>query len=100
MSHRKNGGMSAMNLVSLALVAAAVAAPAHAQGLSNATGVLEGFLGELKTITPILATIVLICAGVAYAAKWVELKTFAQIGIGCVVVGSAGPIVNTLMGAG
>jgi hypothetical protein len=86
-------------LPTLALVGTAVvmaAAPAHAEGLSNAKSVLDSFLSELKTIVPVAATIALILLAVGYAAKMVEKDTLIRWGIGIIVAGSAGTLAAAL----
>lgn len=91
-----NKGRTAANILGIMLVAAMVAQPAHAQGLSNAKSVLDGFLSELKTIVPVAATIALIGLALAYAAKMVEKDTLIRWGIGIIVAGSAGTLATTL----
>jgi len=83
-------------VLALAFMAATVAAPAHAQGLSNAKSVLDSFLSELKTIVPVAATIALIGLALAYAAKMVEKDTMIRWAIGIIVCGSAGTLTSLL----
>lgn len=91
-----NKGRTAANFLGLVMLAAMVAQPAHAQGLSNAKSVLDSFLSELKTIVPVAATIALIGLALAYAAKMVEKDTLIRWGIGIIVAGSAGTLATTL----
>lgn len=91
-----NKGRNAANVFGLVMLAAMFAMPAHAQGLSNAKSVLDSFLGELKTIVPVAATIALIGLALAYAAKMVEKDTLIRWGIGIIVAGSAGTLASTL----
>lgn len=89
-------GRTAANFLGLMLVAAMIAEPAHAQGLSNAKSVLDSFLSELKTIVPVAATIALIGLALAYAAKMVEKDTLIRWGIGIIIAGCAGSLASTL----
>lgn len=82
------------------ILAVAAANPAAAQGLSAARGILETFQSEVAGIVPFIAIIGLMCLGLAYALKWIDLKTFVPFGIGCVVVGSAPTIVGMLIPGG
>lgn len=68
---------------------AVLAVPAHAAGLSKAKGILDQFLDQMLTIIPVVATITLICFGIAYAAKFLEKDTFVRWAIGIIIAGSA-----------
>lgn len=66
-----------------------VAAPASAAGLDRAKSVFETLQSELTTIVPIVAAIILLVLGVAYAGNFIHKETFISWVVGVIISGSA-----------
>ena len=79
-----------------AAVTVLAARPAAAQGLQKAQGILETLQQELTTIVPVVAAIILLCLGVAYAGRFIEKDTFVRWAIGVIIAGSAVQITSML----
>lgn len=73
----------------------AMASTASAQ-LTKAKGVLETFQGELTTIIPIAAAVILLLLAIGYAGKFIEKDTFVRWFVGVVIGGSAVQITTML----
>ncbi|WP_406604062.1 VirB2 family type IV secretion system major pilin TrwL [Bartonella gliris] len=73
---------------------------AQAQNLTNAKNVLTKFQGELNTIIPVAAAIILLGLAIGYAGRYIEKDTFIRWAIGVVIAGSALQIANMLFGTG
>ncbi len=73
-----------------AAVTVLAASPAAAQGI------LETLQQELTTIVPVVAAIILLCLGVAYAGRFIEKDTFVRWAIGVIIAGSAVQITSML----
>ncbi len=78
-------------------VAATLATPAHAQGLSTAKSTLEKIKTEILGVVPILAVIALILIGLAYAFKLAEKEVLVRWTAGVIIVGAASGIVDMLV---
>lgn len=72
------------------------AMPAQAAGLQRATSVVNSLTGDVKTIVPVLAILVLVCLGVAWGLKWIRFVTLVQFGAGIILAGSAAEVVAML----
>lgn len=88
----------ALTVAGALVIAGLASSPAFAGGLDGAKTTLQSILTDIKVIVPILATIGLIGAGVAFAFHWVQTKYIVNFAIGCVIVGVAGAFVPMLMG--
>ncbi|WP_336293870.1 VirB2 family type IV secretion system major pilin TrwL [Bartonella sp. CB169] len=82
--------------VAIALIMFFVAHPLYAQGLEKAERVLKQLQGQLNTIIPIVATVILLCLAISYAGRFIEKSTFIRWAIGVIIAGSAAEIANML----
>lgn len=71
---------------------------ANAQGLSQATTVLNTLESNLTTLIPVLATVALMICGVFYAMRMIHKDTFVHWFIGILIAGSAAEITAMVMG--
>ncbi|ATP13180.1 VirB2 family type IV secretion system major pilin TrwL4 [Bartonella henselae] len=69
---------------------------AQAQTLQKAENALTALQGQLKTIIPVAAAVILLCLAIGYAGRYIEKDTFVRWGIGVVIAGSAAELVNVL----
>ncbi|EJF79812.1 TrbC/VIRB2 family [Candidatus Bartonella washoeensis] len=78
-----------------------MAHPVHtqAQDLTNAKNVLTTFKGQLNTIIPVAAAVILLCLAIGYAGRYISKDTFIRWAIGVVIAGSATQIANMLFTA-
>ncbi|EJF87726.1 VirB2 family type IV secretion system major pilin TrwL [Bartonella rattimassiliensis] len=64
--------------------------------LKNAETALEKLKGELNTLIPIAAGVILLCLAIAYAGRYIEKGTFIRWAVGVVIAGSAAQLANLL----
>ncbi len=83
--------------LAFAVAMAASGAPARAQGLSRATGVLTNWKGEILTIVPIVAALALIVFAVLWMTEVIRFHTLVRVGIGLLIIGSSDLIVRSFM---
>lgn len=96
---KKQNAFGSARLAAGTAIGLVISSPAMAQ-LQQARTTSQSILSEIQLIVPIIATIILIFAGIGYAWRMVEKDTFFRIGTGCIVAGSAGAIVPWLFGSG
>jgi type IV secretory pathway VirB2 component (pilin) len=77
-------------------VAMVAAMPAQAGGLQRATSVVNSITGDVKTMIPLLAIVILACLGIAWGVKWIRFVTLLQFGAGVILAGSAAELVAML----
>ncbi len=82
-----------LTVVALSMLAAM---PAQAAGLQRATSVVNSITGDVKTMIPLLAILILACLGIAWGAKWIRFVTLLQFGAGVILAGSAAELVAML----
>lgn len=91
------GGKLALRAAPALLLGAFMASPALAGGLSSIGDGASDVLSDIQVIVPVIATIVMIGAGLCYAAHWIPLKWLVNFAVGCGVSGAAGVFVPMLM---
>ncbi|WP_336278593.1 VirB2 family type IV secretion system major pilin TrwL [Bartonella sp. CB175] len=69
---------------------------ALAQNLTNAGETLKKLKGELDTVIPFAAAVILLCLAISYAGRFIEKDTFLRWSVGVIIAGSAASISNLL----
>ncbi|WP_455476221.1 VirB2 family type IV secretion system major pilin TrwL [Bartonella sp. B17] len=88
--------ISTVAIITVSLMSHPVCAQAQQTGLGKAKSVLEKLKGELDTIIPIAAAVILLCLAISYAGRFIEKDTFLRWSIGVIIAGSAIELANLL----